>query len=94
MPPKDKDELQVTYGGPGPSSMDDWVPSDKFPGTFQYGGSTVDSVDIQGTYDMGQLTFDFEEDLRKKYPALNDAWEHYQNVKQMCQTREKEEDDS
>jgi hypothetical protein len=36
----------------------------------------------------------FEEELKKKYPALQDAWEHYQNVKQMCETREKEEDDS
>ena len=36
----------------------------------------------------------FKEDLRKKYPALNDAWEHYQNIKQMCETREKEEDGS
>ena len=30
--------------------------------------------------------------LRKKYPALKQAYEHYQNVKQMCETREKEED--
>ena len=90
-------ELDVTYGGPESipgttyrMDTDDWVPSD----TFQYGGGTVDSVDIQGTYSMGQLSFDFEEDLRKKYPALQDAWNHYQNIKQMCETREKEEDDS
>ena len=91
MPPKskEKDELKVTYGGPsGTYDIEDWVPSD----TFQYGGGTVDSVNIQGTYDMGQLTFDFEEELRKKYPALQDAWEHYQNIKQMCETREKEEE--
>ncbi len=31
-------------------------------------------------------------ELRKKYPALQDAWEHYQNIKQMCETREKEEE--
>jgi hypothetical protein len=89
MPPKDKDELQVTYGGAeGTYKIDDWVPSDG----FQYGGGTVDSLNVQGTYDMGQLNFDFEEDLRKKYPALKDAWEHYQNIKQMCETREKEEE--
>ena len=88
MPQKEKDELQVTYGGPdGTYKIDDWVPNDG----LQYGG-TVDSVNIQGTYDMGQLSFDFEEDLRKKYPALQDAWEHYQNIKQMCETREKEAD--
>ena len=34
------------------------------------------------------------ETLRKKYPALQDAWEHYENVKQMCQTREKEQDEN
>ena len=85
-----KNDLQVTYGGAeGTYKIDDWVPNDG----LQNGG-TVDSVDIQGTYDMGQLDFDFEEDLRKKYPALQEAWEHYQNVKQMCETREKEEDDS
>ena len=39
-----------------------------------------------------QPSFDFDHDLRKKYPALKDAYEHYQNVKQMCETREKEED--
>ena len=92
MPPKDKEtkELEISYGGAeGTYQLDDWVPNDG----LQYGG-TVDSVDIQGTYDMGQLSFDFEGDLRKKYPALKDAWNHYQNVKQMCETREKEEDDS
>ena len=85
-----KNDLQVTYGGPaGTYKIDDWVPNDG----LQNGG-TVDSVDIQGTYSMGQLSLDFEEDLRKKYPALTDAWNHYQNVKQMCETREKEEDGS
>jgi outer membrane protease len=91
MPPKEKDKLEVTYGGSaGTYKIEDWVPSDG----FQYGGGTVDSVDVQGTYDMGQISFDFEEDLRKKYPALQDAHEHYQNIKQMCETREKEEDAS
>ena len=93
MPPKDKEtkELEISYGGAeGTYQLDDWVPNDG----LQHGG-TVDSVDIQGTYNVGQLDFDFEDaKLRKKYPALNDAWEHYQNVKQMCETREKEEDDS
>ena len=91
MPPKEKDKLEISYGGPeGTYQIEDWVPSD----TFTYGGGTVDSLNVQGTYDMGQLSFDFEEDLRKKYPALQDAWEHYQNIKQMCESREKEEDAS
>ena len=44
--------------------------------------------------DLYQPSFDFDHDLRKKYPALKDAYDHYQNVKQMCETREKEEDAS
>ena len=42
--------------------------------------------------DLYQPSFDFDQDLRKKYPALKDAYDHYQTVKQMCETREKEED--
>ena len=42
--------------------------------------------------DLSQPSFDFDQDLRKKYPALKDAYDHYQTVKQMCETREKEED--
>jgi hypothetical protein len=42
----------------------------------------------------GQISFDYEGDLRKKYPALKQAYEHYQNIKQMCETREKEEDEN
>ena len=92
MPPKDKETLTsegTTY------SMDDWIPSD---GLQNIG--TVDSLDpgVGTSYSFGelnnQLSFDFEEDLRKKYPALQDALEHYQNVKQMCETREKEEDEN
>ena len=90
MPQKEKDKLEISYGGAeGTYQLDDWVPNDG----LQHGG-TVDSVDIQGTYNVGQLDFDFEDEkLRKKYPALNDAWEHYQNIKRMCETREKEEDE-
>ena len=41
-----------------------------------------------------QLSGTLSHDLRKKYPALQDAYNHYQNIKQMCETREKEEDAS
>ena len=44
--------------------------------------------------ELYQPSFDFDHNLRKKYPALKDAYDHYQNVKQMCETREKEEDAS
>ena len=91
-----KNGLQVTYEGPaGTYKIDDCVPNVDTATT-----STVDSMDPGmelsysfGTLD-GQMSFDYEGDLRKKYPALQDAHEHYQNVKQMCETREKEKDGS
>tara|TARA_Y100000310_G_C20025195_1_gene509260 strand:+ start:57 stop:329 length:273 start_codon:yes stop_codon:yes gene_type:complete len=67
--------------------MENWVPSEDSIGTV----NTM-NIDFDVNYDLNQMNFDFEGDLRKKYPALQDAWEHYQNVKQMCETREKEKD--
>ena len=57
-------------------------------------GSLDDGLDV--TFDDGlyQPSFDFDHNLRKKYPALKDAYDHYQNVKQLCETREKEENAS
>ena len=78
--------------------MDNWIPSD---GVTMMG--SVDSLDpdVSGTgmtYSFGDLDLQtsdmFEEDLRKKYPALKDAYNHYQNIKQMCETREKEENEN
>ena len=92
---KEKETLTsdgITY------TMDDWVPSD---GLLNAGTGTVDTLDPGVSYSFGDLgdldaqTEDmFEAELRKKYPALQDAYEHYQNIKQMCETREKEEDAS
>ena len=68
-------------------------------------GTTVTTAGV-GSLDVGldvkfdvddnlyQPSFDFDHNLRKKYPALKDAYDHYQTVKQMCETREKEEDAS
>ena len=38
------------------------------------------------------LTFNDEKELREKYPALQDAWNHYNNVKHMCEQREQEDE--
>ena len=38
------------------------------------------------------LTFNDEKELREKYPALQDAWNHYNNVKHMCEQKEKEDE--
>ncbi len=63
------------------------------------GTGTIDSLDpsTEGfTYTFDDLNGEkdlFEEDLRMKYPALQQAYDHYQAVKQMCETREKEENE-
>ena len=73
---------------------------------IQYTGDSSESftysfADLDDDFDMNTgtvstgftvdgLSFDNEEDLRKKYPALQDAWDHYKNVKHMCEQKEKE----
>jgi hypothetical protein len=42
--------------------------------------------------DLGQLDMFDEMDLRDKYPALNQAHEHYQSVLEICKTKEKEDE--
>ena len=42
--------------------------------------------------DLGQLDLFPEEDMRDKYPALKQAWEHYQSVLEVCKTKEKEDE--
>ena len=88
------DGINVTYE----PSPDNWIPSD---GITMMRTGTVDSLDPGISYSFGDLgdldaqTEDmFEAELRKKYPALQDAYEHYQNIKRMCETREKEEDEN
>ena len=109
MPPKDKmEDMKITFeGGTYKMGNDNWIPSDSVlnVGTATT-SATVDSMDPFGdvsaemgaSYSFGdlngQMSFDYEGDLRKKYPALKQAHEHYQNVKQMCETREKEEDEN
>tara|TARA_B100000902_G_scaffold356090_1_gene369472 strand:- start:14 stop:295 length:282 start_codon:yes stop_codon:yes gene_type:complete len=65
-----------------------------------YGGSSLD-VDLdQGmgmSYsfgDLGQLDLFSEEDMKEKYPALKQAYEHYQSVLEVCKTKEKEENEN
>ena len=51
-------------------------------------------LDFNLSYDLGQLDFDYDNKLRDKYPALKDAWDHYNNVKQLCESTEKENDEN
>ena len=55
-------------------------------GNFTYSFADLDdefdtlNVNTVSTgFTVDGLTFDNEEDLRKKYPALQDAWDHYKN---------------
>ena len=64
------------------SDMQDWT----------FTGGSLDN-DFEITYGQMDLGLD-EDDLRKKYPALKDAHEHYLNVLDMCRTREKEENEN
>jgi len=93
---KKKEEKETLTSDGITYTMDDWVPSD---GLLNAGTGTVDTLDPGVSYSFGDLgdldaqTEDmFEAELRKKYPALQDAYEHYQNIKRMCESREKEED--
>ena len=46
--------------------------------------SIFDSVSVQGEL------FDTDEELRLKYPSLEKAWKQYQTIKQLCLSKEKE----
>ena len=75
------------------SDMQDWTlgGGELNVGTATYTAGTLDN-DFEITY--GQMDMGFDEDeLKKKYPALQDAHDHYQNILDMCRAREKEENE-
>jgi len=80
-----KVKKQVVYKAPFDDENSLWG-----DGFIQVGPGSV-SYDIG---DIGQLNFDYDNELRDKYPALKDAWEHYNTVKQMCESKEKESDEN
>lgn len=57
-------------------------------------GSGTASTSYNISYDakMWQSTAlrNYEFELHERYPALQQAWEHYQNVLRMCKSREEE----
>ena len=78
--------------------MDSWVPSDGITMSGPaYTTSSIDDMDSGMSYsfgdlDLGQLDLFSEEDMREKYPALKQAYEHYQSVLEVCKTKEKEDE--
>ena len=100
MPPKDKEKekkkepADVFDSVDGISyDADSWVPSDglRMAGTESVG---LDNGMSYSFGDLGQLELFPEEDMREKYPALKQAYEHYQSVLEVCKTKEKEDNDS
>ena len=61
-----------------------------YGGSFELANGMSDMTYSFG--DLGQFESFSEEDLRKKYPALKQAWEHYQSVLEVCKTKEKEDE--
>tara|TARA_Y100001937_G_C7044264_1_gene296095 strand:- start:242 stop:466 length:225 start_codon:yes stop_codon:yes gene_type:complete len=62
----------------------------EFSKGITYGGDLESGF----TYSFGDLDLgNPEEDMREKYPALKQAWEHYQSVLEVCKTKEKEDED-
>ena len=77
------------------------VQSDQLEMGFSEGVTYGGSLELENgmsdmSYSFGelepQLRFE-EENMRDKYPALKQAWEHYQSVLEVCKTKEKEDED-
>ena len=88
---KSKKKLKIEQASMTTMSSDGLVISGPVMST-----STVDTLDTGFSYsydDIGQLDMFDEMDMREKYPALNQAYEHYQSVLEICKTKEKEENE-
>jgi|TARA_B100000424_G_C22600770_1_gene335704 hypothetical protein len=74
----------------------DAIEMNNFSQGVTYSGSTdLENGMSDMTYsfgDLGQLNLFSEEELREKYPALKQAWEHYQSILEVCKTKEQEDE--
>ena len=73
------------------------VQSDQLEMGFSEGVAFSGSLDLENgmsdmTYSFGEINLFSEEDMREKYPALKQAWEHYQSVLEVCKTKEQEDE--
>ena len=89
-------KLNKSYGSPNTNTQ-----QLNFPGIFsvqensilpQGVGSGTASTSYTVSYDGWSSTAlrNYEFELHEKYPALKQAWEHYQNILKMCRSREEE----
>jgi hypothetical protein len=60
-------------------------------GVMTMGMGTLDDT-TSITYELGQLDLFSEDDMRDKYPALKQAYEHYQSILEVCKTKEREDE--
>ena len=74
----------------------DAIEMDSFSQGVTYSGSNdLENGMSDMTYsfgDLDQLNLFSEEDMRAKYPALKQAWEHYQSILEVCKTKEQEDE--
>jgi len=79
------------------NAQSDAVEMNKFSQGVTYGGAydlEMGMSDMTYSFDdVGQLDLFSEEDMREKYPALKQAWEHYQSILEVCKTKEQEDAD-
>ena len=65
---------------------------------FSEGVMTMGMGTLDVSYDMGDLEQHYQldlfndEDMREKYPALKQAYEHYQSILEVCKTKEREDE--
>ena len=60
---------------------------------FTYAPSNIETRSV--TYDvgsLGEIDLFSDDDLKDKYPALKQAFEHYQSVLEICKTKEREDE--
>ena len=78
------------------NAQSDAVEMNKFSQGVTYGGAydlEMGMSDMTYSFDdVGQLDLFSEEDMREKYPALKQAWEHYQSILEVCKTKEQEDE--
>ena len=100
MAKKDQNQIKIKQA----NMQSDAIDMGYSDGVQNTGDFTYSFADLDEDFDMNTgtvstgftvdgLTFDNEEELRKKYQALQDAWDHYKNVKHMCEQKEKENED-
>ena len=87
-------------------TSDEWINADgvKISGpadeNFTYSFADLDTSELtmtmsgpESSYTIDGMMDSDEVELREKYPALQQAHEHYLSVLEICKTKEKEEDE-